>query len=1239
MIRYLSIVFLSFSLIASLFLRPASNASGQNVAPISSSQTGKLGFLIESIDSDGDVGQYVTLQLHPLTHKPIVAYYDADHGDLKYAYNASDGWHTEVVDSDGDVGQYASLALDPSSGYPRIAYFDATLYALKYATWNGTAWLITTVDTETAGRYASLALDPVTGYPRVSYQRFGQCLGYTAWDGTTWYTLTLDCDSGLNGYSTSLKLDPSTGYPRISYQRQGWYDGDLMYAALNGSSWSKQAVVIEGNWGWFSNLVINPTSGFPEIASYYPNINGAFYWRFDGTHWTMSTVENGTTEGFLSLDVDRTANPTRGYPRMTAVARTAKGQYLTYSAWDGSAWQKQTVYAGSSVSYNALVLHPTSGDPVIAFYDLTHHNLKLATWDELPATSLEKIHLGISLDLNTLDCLDAKAGRKHGIVAEFFPWQYNGAEISFPTAKVNKILCYGATPLIHWEPWDPINSVGIDLEKIAAGNYDAFLTRWASELKKVGSTVMVRWGQEMNGDWYPWGGNPTAYIAAWRHIHDLFAAQGATNVSWVWSINSDSQTVGNDYHDYYPGADYVDWVGVRGYNHGSLAWWSPPPGCRSFQDIFSAVLIDLSTYNKPLMISEFASACNNNCDKASWILDAYQSMQTYPLLQAVVWSNFVRYEDPNHSIQSDWRFDCDGLCSPSSTCPTCQNAYQTAIADPIFSSHPLFPVAACLTWANPADMTYGPPLSAAQLNATANVQGTFTYTPPAGTILNAGANQDLMVDFTPTDTTNYISASKTVQINILKATPLITWSNPADIIYGPPLSVTQLNATANTPGTFTYTPPLGTVLNAGNGQDLKVDFGPTDTTNYTSASKTVQINVLKATPTLTWANPADIPYGVALSAIQLNATANVPGTFIYTPAIGTVLNAGNHQDLKVDFTPTDTTNYAATSKTVQINVLKVTPIITWANPADISYGVALSAIQLNATANVPGTLTYTPGIGAVLNAGNHQDLKVDFTPADTTNYAAASKTVKINVLKATPLITWANPTDIVYGPPLSAAQLNATANIPGTFTYTPPAGTVLNAGNGKDLKVDFTPTDTQNYDPVSKTVQINVLKATPTLTWANPADISYGVALSAIQLNATGNVPGTFTYNPAAGTVLNAGNGQDLKVDFVPTDTTNYTSASKTVQINVLKTTPVITWANPADIPYGVALSAIQLNATANVPGTFTYTPAAGTVLHAGKGQDLKADFTPADTTNYAATSKTVQINVLSPIYLSLIRK
>jgi hypothetical protein len=109
------------------------------------------------------------------------------------------------------------------------------------------------------------------------------------------------------------------------------------------------------------------------------------------------------------------------------------------------------------------------------------------------------------------------------------------------------------------------------------------------------------------------------------------------------------------------------------------------------------------------------------------------------------------------------------------------------------------------------------------------------------------------------------------------------------------------------------------VLTAGP-QKLSVTFTPTDATNYTTAQATVSLTVTKTTPTvIAWPTPSVISYGTALSTAQLNATASVPGTFVYTPAAGDVLTAGRHA-LSAIFTPTDTAKYAKAQATVALVV-------------------------------------------------------------------------------------------------------------------------------------------------------------------------------------------------------------------------------------------------------------------------------------------------------------------------------
>ena len=566
-----------------------------------------------------------------------------------------------------------------------------------------------------------------------------------------------------------------------------------------------------------------------------------------------------------------------------------------------------------------------------------------------------------------------------------------------------------------------------------------------------------------------------------------------------------------------------------------------------------------------------------------------------------------------------------------------------------------------ITWATPANITYGTLLSATQLNATvagsstagATAPSSLTYNPSSGTVLNAGT-QTLQV--TAAATSNYLEVAKSVTLIVDKAMQTITWANPTSITYGTLLSATQLNATVTgsstagttAPGGLTYNPVSSTLLNAGS-QTLVVTAGATN--NYLEVTKSVTLIVDKAMQTITWANPTSITYGTLLTATQLNATVKgvtggtIAGGLTYNPASSTLLDAGT-QTLVV--TAAATSNYLSATKSVTLVVDKAMQTITWANPTSITYGTLLSATQLNATvagsstagATAPGILTYNPASGTLLDAGT-QTLVV--TAAATSNYLSATKSVTLIVDKAMQTITWANPTSITYGTLLSTTQLNATvagsstagATTPGILTYNPVSGTLLDAGT-QTLVV--TTAATSNYLSATKSVTLIVDKAMQTITWANPASITYGTPLSTTQLNATvagssttgTTSPGGLTYNPGSGTVLDAGT-QTLQVTAAATS--NYLVATKSVTLIVNQAGPssqTITWATPANITYGTLLNATQLNATViasgpSAPGALSYSPAVGVLLNAGTQTLL---VTAAATNNYAASTKTVTLIV-----------
>ncbi len=360
--------------------------------------------------------------------------------------------------------------------------------------------------------------------------------------------------------------------------------------------------------------------------------------------------------------------------------------------------------------------------------------------------------------------------------------------------------------------------------------------------------------------------------------------------------------------------------------------------------------------------------------------------------------------------------------------------------------------------------------------------------------------------------------------------------------------------------------------------------GPSTPAQTTPTQTTpTQTTPTQTTPTLSWPTPGSITYGTALGAAQLDATAGVAGSFTYSPALGTVLPAGT-QTLAVTFTPANTSAYKATSGSVQLTVAQATPSVSWPTPAGVAGGTALSATQLNATANVPGTFTYAPAAGTVLSSGNNV-LSVTFTPTDGTDFKSVTASTTLNVAaQATPAVSWPNPAAIPYGTALSGAQLNATASVTGTFTYSPAAGTVPKAGT-LPLTVTFTPSNTNAYKAVTASVTLVIAQGTPTITWPAPAAITAGTALSAAQLNATASVPGTFTYTPSAGATPAPGTTA-LGVTFTPADSTDFktVSAGTTLTINAaaVKTsapatsTPTAT----ASAPATTASSAVNATTT-----------------------------------------------------------
>jgi len=408
-------------------------------------------------------------------------------------------------------------------------------------------------------------------------------------------------------------------------------------------------------------------------------------------------------------------------------------------------------------------------------------------------------------------------------------------------------------------------------------------------------------------------------------------------------------------------------------------------------------------------------------------------------------------------------------------------------------------------------------------------------------------------------------------------------------------------------GSATINIPAGSL--ATGADTLTVTYLPdaTSSSTYNNATGTNSVTVTvpaKTTPTITWATPASITYGAALSATQLNAGTTVTGSFAYSPAVGTVLGAGA-QTLSVTFTPNDTTDYTTATASVTLTVTQATPAISWTAPAAITYGTPLGTTQLDASSPVAGKFVYSSAIGTVLGVGS-QTLSVTFKPTDSTDYTTTTARVTLTVTQATPVITWTAPAAITYGAALGATQLNASSTMAGSFSYSPVAGTVLNAGS-RTLSVTFTPTDSTDCTTTTASVTLTVNKATPAVTVTPSSSSITTVQALTVTVSVSGGsgtsmptgsvtlASGSYSSTPA---ILNGG-GASINIPagslVTGADTLTVTYAGDTNFNSIAGSTSitVTTAVSPSFTVTGTAVTVTAGATTGNI-SIITVTPSGG---------------------------------------------
>jgi hypothetical protein len=289
-------------------------------------------------------------------------------------------------------------------------------------------------------------------------------------------------------------------------------------------------------------------------------------------------------------------------------------------------------------------------------------------------------------DMDAVGALESAVGKEASIVHYFSPFadcttdpcEFKG----FDVQAMDLIRDHGSIPMLSWASQATAHGLGtgnqpyFQLRDVLDGTHDGYIRTFARDAADWGHPFFLRLNHEMNARWFQWsehsnGNSPGEYVDAWRHVHDIFEEEGASNATWVWCPNVDPDDAYDPLAPLYPGDDYVDWTCLDGYNYGTRgAGGAGAVAWRTFDDLFGKSYDEVTDLapSKPMMVGEIASTQSGG-DKAGWTRESLERIPAvYPAIRAVVW--FDRVDDG-----MDW---------PISTSPASTRAFASGIGCPVY---------------------------------------------------------------------------------------------------------------------------------------------------------------------------------------------------------------------------------------------------------------------------------------------------------------------------------------------------------------------------------------------------------------------------------------------------------------------------------------------------------------------------------------------------------------------------